>query len=75
MLDQLEPSLRVIAGAEELAGGLRPVPEADAVGAPPARPKERDQLVDLWGDPGGRFNRVRNLSTHALLSGVSSVSK
>ena len=49
VLDQLELGLRVIACPEQLAGGLvvGPVLEPEAVGLAPARPEERDQLVDL----------------------------
>ena len=49
MLDQLELGLDAIARAEQLARCLvvGPVLEPEAVGLAPARPEERDQLVDL----------------------------
>jgi hypothetical protein len=49
VLDQLELGLGVIARPQQLAGGpvVGPVLEPEAVGLAPARPKERDQLVDL----------------------------
>ena len=49
MLDQLELGQRVIARAEELSVRLvvGPVLEPEAIGLAPARPEERDQLVDL----------------------------
>jgi hypothetical protein len=49
VLDQLELGLRVIACPQQLARGLvvGPVLEPETVGLAPARPKERDQLVDL----------------------------
>jgi hypothetical protein len=49
MFDQLELGLRVIGRAQQLAGGpvVGPVLEPEAVGLAPARPEERNQLVDL----------------------------
>jgi hypothetical protein len=49
VLDQLELGQGIIACPQQLAGGLvvGPVLEPEAIGLAPARPKERDQLVDL----------------------------
>jgi len=49
VLEELELRQGIIARTEQLAGGLvvGPVLEPEAVGAAPARPEVRDQLVDL----------------------------
>jgi hypothetical protein len=49
VLDRLELGQGIIARPQQLADGLEvgPVLEPEAVGATPARPEERDQLVDL----------------------------